>query len=132
VAFLVSPAFAVATSANLPIILYLLFWRGLTTRGALWSIYGGLSTSIVLILVSPVVSEKLDPASGQSVLMIKDAEVDFSWFPQENPGIVAIPIGFRLGWLGSITGSERSDSRRLARQAVPGLTGAGAEQAHLQ
>jgi cation/acetate symporter len=132
VAFLVSLAFAVAASANLPTILYSLFWRRFTTRGALWSIYGGLGTSIVLILVSPVVSGKVDPTSGQSLSMIKDTAVDFSWFPLENPGIVAIPIGFLLGWLGSITGSERSDGRRFARMAVRGLTGVGAEKAHLQ
>ena len=41
-AHLVALAFAVAASANLPTILYSLFWRNFTTRGALWSIYGGL------------------------------------------------------------------------------------------
>ena len=45
IAFLVALAFAVAASANLPTILYSLFWRNFTTRGALWSIYGGLIAS---------------------------------------------------------------------------------------
>src|SRR5699024_7058946 len=49
VAFLVALAFAVAASANLPTIIYSLFWKGFTTRGALWSMYGGLGTSIGLI-----------------------------------------------------------------------------------
>ena len=49
---------SVAASANLPTILYSLFWKGFNTRGALWSIYGGLISSIVLIIFSPVVSGK--------------------------------------------------------------------------
>jgi cation/acetate symporter len=129
VAFLVALAFAVAASANLPTILYSLFWRNFTTRGALWSIYGGLITAIGLILFSPVVSGKVDQATGLSLSMIKDTNIDFSWFPLENPGIVAIPIGFLLGWLGSVTSTERPDSRRFARMEVRSLTGAGAEKA---
>ena len=47
-------AFAVAASANLPTILYSLFWKRFNTRGALWSIYGGLiGSAIVLIIFSP-------------------------------------------------------------------------------
>ena len=56
VAFLVGLAFAIAASANLPSILYSLFWPRFTERGALWSIYGGLITSVGLIIFSPVVS----------------------------------------------------------------------------
>src|SRR5699024_3333504 len=54
VAFLVAFACAVAASANLPTIIYSLFWKNFTTRGALWSMYGGLVSSITLILFSPV------------------------------------------------------------------------------
>ena len=53
-----APAFAIAASANLPTILYSPFWKGFNTRGALWSIYGGLTSAIVLIIFSPVVSGK--------------------------------------------------------------------------
>ena len=56
IAFLVGLAFAIAASANLPSILYSLFWPRFTARGALWSIYGGLISSVVLIIFSPVVS----------------------------------------------------------------------------
>ena len=45
IAFLVALAFAIAASANLPTILYSLFWKRFNTRGALWSIYGGLISS---------------------------------------------------------------------------------------
>ena len=62
VAFLVALAFAVAASANLPTILYSLFWKRFNTTGALCSIYGGLAVSIVLIVFSPAVSGKpVDP-----------------------------------------------------------------------
>ena len=66
VAFLVALAFAVAASANLPSILYSLFWRRFTTRGAVWSIYGGLIASVLLIIFSPVVSGTKNPATGAS------------------------------------------------------------------
>ena len=56
IAFLVALAFAVAASANLPTILYTLFWKNFTTQGALWSIYGGLISCVTLIIFSPVVS----------------------------------------------------------------------------
>ncbi len=49
VAFLVALAFAVAASANLPTILYSLFWKRFTTQGALWSMYGGLALAIILM-----------------------------------------------------------------------------------
>ncbi|MFE3230344.1 cation acetate symporter, partial [Nocardia sp. NPDC059228] len=49
VAGLVALAFAVAASANLPTLLYSLFWKRFTTTGALWSIYGGLSSSVLLV-----------------------------------------------------------------------------------
>ena len=54
IAFLVALAFAVAASANLPTILYSLFWRRFTTRGAVWSMYGGLAAAVILIFLSPV------------------------------------------------------------------------------
>ena len=56
IAFLVALAFAVAASANLPTILYSLFWKRFNTRGCLWSIYGGLTLTVTLIAFSPAVS----------------------------------------------------------------------------
>ncbi|MGX2997985.1 solute symporter family protein [Streptomyces sp. JNUCC 64] len=117
VAGLVALAFAVAASANLPTILYSLFWRRFTTRGALWSIYGGLTSAVVLVLFSPVVS-------GKPTSMFPDA--DFHWFPLENPGIVSIPLGFLLGWLGTLLSKEPADSGKYAELEVRSLTGTGA------
>ena len=56
VAFLVALAFAVAASANLPSILYNMFWRRFNTRGAVWAIYGGLISAVGLVFFSPIVS----------------------------------------------------------------------------
>ncbi|MET7655630.1 cation acetate symporter [Streptomyces sp. NPDC005486] len=117
VAFLVGLAFAVAASANLPVLLYSLFWRGFTTRGAVWAVYGGLVPALVLVVLSPVVSgspESLFPA------------VDFQYFPLQNPGLVSIPLGFLAGWLGTVTSAEVADEVKHAEIEVRSLTGAGA------
>jgi cation/acetate symporter len=129
IAFLVALAFAVAASANLPTILYSLFWRRFNTRGAVWSIYGGLISSITLIIFSPVVSGKpADPVTHLSASMITNPAVDFHWFPLDNPGLVSVPLAFLLGWLGTITSKEH-DEAKYAEMEVRSLTGAGAEKA---
>jgi len=120
VAFLVALAFAVAASANLPTIIYSLFWKRFTTRGALWSMYGGLSSAIILIALSPVVS-------GTETSMIPTA--DFAIFPLANPGIVSIPLAFLLGWLGTVTDRRREDLDKQVEMEVRSLTGVGAEKA---
>ncbi|MFF9128200.1 cation acetate symporter [Streptomyces sp. NPDC014889] len=117
VAFLVGLAFAVAASANLPVLLYSLFWRGFTTRGAVWSVYGGLVPALGLVVLSPVVSGSPDALFPG---------VDFQFFPLENPGIVSVPLGFLAGWLGTVTSREAPDEAKHAETEVRSLTGAGA------
>ncbi|MFV0133216.1 cation acetate symporter [Streptomyces sp. HMX87] len=117
VAFLVGLAFAVAASANLPVLLYSLFWRGFTTRGAVWAVYGGLVPAVVLVLLSPVVSGSPDALFPG---------VDFQWFPLQNPGLVSVPLGFLAGWLGTRTSPETPDEAKHAETEVRSLTGAGA------
>ncbi|GAA1703003.1 cation acetate symporter [Fodinicola feengrottensis] len=127
VAFLVALAFAVAASANLPTILYTLFWRRFNTSGAMWSIYGGLVITIGLIIFSPVVSGKpVDPKTHLSASMLQG--VDFHWFPLDNPGLVSIPLSFLLGYLGTVLTKERND-KKYAELDVRALTGAHAEKA---
>ena len=129
IAFLVALAFAVAASANLPALLYNLFWRRFNTRGAVWSIYAGLISSVVLVFFSPVVSGKgADPETGKS-LSLFGVGTDFHWFPLENPGIVSIPLGFFFGWLGAVTSRDREAEERYDELEVRALTGAGAEGA---
>ncbi|MCD0486141.1 cation acetate symporter [Streptacidiphilus sp. ASG 303] len=117
VAFLVGLAFAVAASANLPTLLYTLFWRRFTSRGAVWAVYGGLLPAVLLVVFSPVVS------GGPDALV---TAVDFHWFPLENPGVVSIPLGFLAGWLGTVTSRTPADPDRYAELEVRSLTGAGA------
>jgi cation/acetate symporter len=127
IAFLVALAFAVAASANLPTIIYSLYWRRFNTRGALWSMYGGLISSVVLIAFSPVVSGKVDPKTMElTASMIKG--VDFHWFPLDNPGIVSIPLAFLLGIIGTYSGGKKENSWIAAEMEVRSLTGHGAEK----
>ena len=120
IAFLVALAFAVAASANLPTILYSLFWKRFNTQGAIWSMYGGLGSAMLLIAFSPVVS-------GRETSMIQGA--DFVLFPLNNPGIVSIPLAFFLGWLGSVLAKTTEDPQKQAEMEVRSLTGVGAEKA---
>jgi cation/acetate symporter len=120
VAFLVALAFAVAASANLPTILYSLFWKRFSTQGAVWSMYGGLVTALLLIVFSPVMS-------GNETAMIPTA--DFDVFPLKNPGIVSIPLAFFLGWLGTVLDRRTEDPAKQSEMEVRSLTGVGAEKA---
>ena len=120
VAFLVALAFAVAAAANLPTIVYSLYWKRFNTRGALWSMYGGLISTIVLIVFSPAVS-------GGPTSMFPG--VDFSYFPLANPGIVSIPLAFILGIVGTLTSPDDEDPKVAAEMEVRSLTGIGAEKA---
>lgn len=120
VAFLVALAFAIAAAANLPTIVYSLYWKRFNTRGALWSMYGGLISTLVLIVFSPAVS-------GAKTAMIPGA--DFAWFPLANPGIVSIPLAFILGIVGTLTSKHSEGSEIAAEMEVRSLTGVGAEKA---
>ncbi|NKY29904.1 cation acetate symporter [Nocardia gamkensis] len=120
VAFLVALAFAVAAAANLPTILFSLFWRRFNTTGALFSMYGGLISTIVLIVFSPAVS-------GSKTAMLPGS--DFDWFPLSNPGIVSIPLAFALGVIGTLVGGRSEDPAKAAEMEVRSLTGVGAEKA---
>jgi len=124
VAFLVALAFAVAASANLPVILLSLFWRRFNTAGAVAGIYGGLISAVVLVFFSPVVSGKVNPTTGAS-LSLFDKGIDFHWFPLENPGLVSIPLGFLCAIVGTLL-SKETDDRKFAELEVRALTGAGA------
>ncbi|SFN06172.1 cation/acetate symporter [Pseudonocardia ammonioxydans] len=119
IAFLAALTFAMAASANLPTLLYSLFWRRFTTTGAVWSIYGGLTVTLTLIVFSPAVS-----GTPESML----PGLDFAWFPLSNPGLVSVPAGFLLGYLGSVLGRERPDDAGYAQISVRALTGAGLQR----
>jgi cation/acetate symporter len=111
VAFLVALAFAVAASANLPVIVLSLFWRRFNTRGAVAGLATGLLSSLILILLSPSIMK------GDAV------------FPLENPGIVSIPLGFLGAALGALTGREPVAEEKFTELTVRANTGLGAERA---
>ncbi|WP_028707722.1 solute symporter family protein [Propionicicella superfundia] len=109
IAFLVSLAFAVAASANLPAILMTLYWKRFTTRGSVWSIYTGLVSAIVLIVLSPAIS----------------ATNPIAIFPLTSPTIVSLPLAFLAGWIGTVTSSVPADAELQAEMEVRSMTGAG-------
>lgn len=111
VAFLVALAFAVAASANLPVIVLSLFWRRFNTRGAVAGLATGLLSSLILILISPSI--------------MKTAAI----FPLENPGIVSIPLGFLGAVIGTLTGREPEAEEKFTELNVRANTGLGAEKA---
>ncbi|MFP7280325.1 MULTISPECIES: cation acetate symporter [Exiguobacterium] len=100
VAFLVSLAFAVAASANLPVILLTIFWRRFNTGGAVTGMVVGLFSSLILVALSPNIW-----AVDGSALFVGEA-----LFPLTNPGIVSIPLGF----LGAIVGTLLTKSNEVA------------------
>jgi cation/acetate symporter len=117
VAFLVALALALAASANLPTMLYSIFWPRFNTTGTLCSIYGGLGSCLVLIAFSPVTS-----GSPTSIF----SGVDFHWFPLSNPGLVSIPLSFLLGYAGTVFSRQPADRVKQAEMEVRAITGIGA------
>ena len=111
VAFLVALAFAVAASANLPVIVLSLFWRRFNTAGAVCGLATGLISSLALIVLSPSI--------------MKDQAI----FPLENPGLVSIPLGFLGAVLGTLLTREPEAERKFAELCVRANTGLGAERA---
>lgn len=119
VAFLVGLAFAVAASANLPVILLSIFWKRFTTAGAVTGLASGLLSSIVLIVLSPSVMG-LDAKA-----LIHHAPL----FPLKNPGIVSIPLGFLGAVVATWLTREPEAQARFNELMVRANTGLGAERA---
>jgi cation/acetate symporter len=111
VAFLVALAFAVAASANLPVIILSLFWKRFNTTGAVVGLGTGLVASIALILISPSI--------------MKTAPL----FPLENPGIISIPLGFLGAFVGTLLSREPEAEAKFTELLVRANTGLGAEKA---
>src|SRR3954465_12868809 len=126
VAFLVALAFAVAASANLPVIVLSLFWKRFNTAGAVLGLATGLISSLVLIIISPSIMTIDPPGVAASARhLIQHAPI----FPLENPGILSIPLGFLAAILGTLFGREPKAEARFAELSVRANTGLGAEKA---
>jgi cation/acetate symporter len=115
-AFLVTLVFGIAAAANLPSLIFSAFWKRFNATGLLWSMWGGLISSTVLVVFSPAVS-------GNPRAMLPT--VDFAWFPLQNPGIIAVPLSFGLAVAGTYLGGRSpAADRRFAEMEVRAITGA--------
>lgn len=120
VAFLVALAFAVAASANVPVILFSIFWKRFNTSGAVWGLATGLISSIVLIFIGPSIM------GNDAAHFIHRAPI----FPLENPGILSVPIGFIGAIVGTYLGkAEPFAEEKFTELEVRANTGLGAEKA---
>jgi len=119
IAFMVGLAFAIAASANFPILFLSMFWSKLTTRGALLGGSLGLLTAAVLVVLGPTVW----------VDVLKNAE---AIFPYKYPALFSVSAAFIGIWFFSITDkSESSEKEKEAYEAqfIRSQTGIGAEGA---
>jgi cation/acetate symporter len=121
IAFMVALAFAIAASANFPVLFMSVLWKDCTTRGAVIGGFLGLISSVVLTVVSPSVWEAtLGNPKGSA------------WFPYASPALFSMTIGFVGIWLFSILdNSEQAKKERAAfpAQQVRSETGYGASGA---
>ena len=111
VAFLVGLAFAVAASANLPVMLFSIFWKRFNTNGAVVGLLVGLTSSILLILISP------DFMGANAI------------FPLKNPALLSIPIGFLAAIIGTFLSKEVPSEDKFIEFQVRANTGLGSEKA---
>jgi cation/acetate symporter len=121
IAFMVSLAFAIAASANFPVLLMSVLWKGCTTRGAVIGGFLGLISSVALTVVSPAVWEAtLGNPKGSA------------WFPYTSPALFSMTIGFVGIWLFSVLDTSKrgvQDKAGFLAQQVRSETGIGASGA---
>ncbi len=115
VAFLVSLAFCVAASANVPTILLTIYWKRFNTTGAVASMLTGLVVSLVLVALSPNV---INPVEGKAFF------VGNPLFPFQNPALFSVPAGFLAAYLGTIfSKTTRKDEEKYAEVVFKAHTG---------
>ena len=121
VAFMVGLAFAVAASANFPVLFLSMLWSGLTTRGAVIGGFVGLFSALGLTILSPGIWEAvLGYPKGSA------------WFPYVSPALFTMPLAFLCCWVFSVTDkSARAAKDRAAYEAqyVRSQTGIGIDAA---
>jgi len=121
IAFMVSLAFAIAASANFPVLFMSVLWKDCTTRGAVIGGFLGLVSSVALTVVSPSVWEAtLGNPKGSAL------------FPYTSPALFSMTIGFVGIWLFSVldrSARARTDRAGFLAQQVRSETGIGASGA---
>jgi cation/acetate symporter len=121
VAFMVGLAFAIAASANFPVLLLAMLWKGLTTRGAVIGGFVGLISAVVLTIFSPAIW-----------VNVLGFDKSGAWFPYVSPALFTMPLSFFVIWLVSITDNSAQAKKEQAAfeaQYVRSQTGIGAEGA---
>jgi cation/acetate symporter len=118
VAFMVGLAFSIAASCNFPVLLLSMFWRGLTTKGAVIGGLLGLISAVALVILGPTVWEKVlgNPAGSAP-------------FPYDNPALFSMSIAFAGIWLFSVldrSQTARNEAEAFDAQYVRSETGLGA------
>ena len=119
IAFMVGLAFGVAAAANFPVLILSMYWKGLTTRGALFGGYGGLISAVMFVVLSK--SVWVDVLHNAAPL-----------FPYTQPALFAMPIAFLLAYIFSKSDSSVRAGKEIEAfddQYVRGQTGFGAESA---
>ncbi len=115
---LVTLSFCLGASALAPALVYSLFWRRFTRSGLLCTLLGGSAGAVILMSGTNLVSGSPNSAFPAH---------DFNWFPFTTPGIASIPLGFALGWLGTVlTSRSQQREQRRAYEAVEATLLAGA------
>ncbi|ANF58268.1 cation acetate symporter [Halotalea alkalilenta] len=116
IAFMVGLAFSIAASCNFPVLLLSMYWRRLTTRGAVWGGGLGLATAIALMILGPTIW----------VSILGNAE---PIYPYDYPALFSMIVAFTGIWLFSVTDRSEAGARDRSRfddQFVRSQTGLGA------
>ena len=119
IAFMVGLAFSIAASANFPVLFLSMFWKGLTTRGAVIGGFIGLLSAVVLIVLGPTV-------------WVEVLKHEHALFPYKNPAIFSMTLAFVSTWLFSVLDNSRQAGEEKAKfeaQFVRSMTGIGASGA---
>ncbi len=119
IAFMVGLAFGVAAAANFPVLILSMYWKGLTTRGALWGGYGGVVSAVAFVVFS------------HSVWVVV-LGYEKALFPYTQPALFAMPIAFGLAYIFSVTDNSaqaKAEKEAFEDQYVRAQTGFGASGA---
>jgi len=120
VAYMVGLTFAIAASTNFPVLVMSMFWRGLTTRGAVIGGFTGLAAAVILTVLGPTMWKDVfgNPAAI---------------FPFKYPAIFSMPLAFISTWFFSVidkSPSAMKEREAFEAQLLRSETGLGAEGAH--
>ncbi|MEA2073851.1 MAG: cation acetate symporter [Campylobacterota bacterium] len=119
IAFVVGLAFAIAASANFPILMLSMYWRKLTTRGAAVGGSLGLATAVLLVILGPIVW----------VQILGNEE---AIFPYKYPALFSVTVSFIAIWFFSVTDKSQAakdEQEMFEAQYIRSQTGIGAEGA---